>query len=126
MSKYINLYEINTYDIFEDEAEDLYTLIEECIDENSRVKVVALPTGETKWMKGDEKVKKIENGFKLDKNEYLKNPNECPFCKEEGTLETGSEYARDGDPTILIKEIECNTCCETFIEEYKLINIRKE
>jgi len=58
------------------------------------------------------------NAEKL-KNEYLKNPNTCPFCGSNDIEADHGEFDHD----LGFRNIECNNCNRGWTEEFAMLGV---
>lgn len=120
---YSALYNFKQFDIVQDKSNRKYTIIASDDDDwNEKIKVVEISTGYIKHLESERKVTKIDDGFKLDKNKYLKDATVCPFCGYKNALEIRSSESTAHE---IRQRIICESCQNEFNEIYTLTNIER-
>lgn len=62
---------------------------------------------------------------KLNKKEYLKNPTCCPYCKKYSVSWNKDKIVTKKNSKTLESYHSCSFCNNTFVDIYKLVDVRK-
>jgi predicted Zn-ribbon and HTH transcriptional regulator len=63
----------------------------------------------------------------VNKEKYLKNPSQCPFCDGTDVVSVGTKYYGEGDfvsnPPQISVPMNCENCGKDWFDIYQLIDI---